>query len=497
MISTTKTPIMSSYKELRAQGLPAYPSTYPAPAINARGESVYIHKKVKWTGNFLDAELEHIETPARNFQSLIPTNTTTTQAGPTSIDPTMLSHQPLFGKQVLAVSYPSAPERDENELFPARPENLPCRPLRTAEGIIRERSFGKLITTERSLTVDESIAYDSQFLVDLHRWRSWASRMPQEWDLLTKTEYEEFNGSMPTGDLPLADKPNVDKDAQIMLLFALVGLLLLFSGASIGQLLSLVVLVIGVIQINHQNSLDPFDIFRFVTLKPISALYLLGYWMLGMFSVAVMIISSLGASVLWLLNRVVASSVGSHSQVRNVFYDATAFVLDAKHDLARDISAFRLTLWVAVLLAFSNYKLLQEPSTTCILLCMVLCIFLAICVMSSFVERPRSAANDGNPVIPPPTTPPATPAVQVVSTPRVATTLFGCSGVAFADPLSTPQSVKVESLPEGLRPKPLIYDFGTPIRGPLSKDFGARRSPEGLYQVQPTFFTTPPRQTLS
>jgi hypothetical protein len=128
---------------------------------------------------------------------------------------------------------------------------------------------------------------------------------------------------------------------------------------------------------------------------------------------------------------------------------------------------------------------------------MVLCIFLAICVMSSFVERPRSAANDSNPVIPPPTTPPATPAAQVVPTPRVATTLFGRSGVAFADPLSTTQSVKIESLPEGLRPKPLIYDFGTPIRGPLSKDFGAPRSPEGLYQVQPTFFTTPLRQTFS
>lgn len=488
---------MPSYKELRAQGLPAYPSAYPTPAINARGESVYIHKKVKWTGNFLEAELEHIEIPAHNFSSLIPTDTTATQQDPTSIDPTMLSHQPLFGKQVLAVSYPSAPEKDENGLFPARPENLPTRPLRTAEGTIRERSFGKLITTERFLTVDESIAYDSQFLVDLHRWRSWASRMPQEWDLLSKTEYEEFNGTISTGAMSPVDEPNVDKDAQIMLLFALVGSLLLFSGASIGQLLSLVVLVIGVIQINHQNSLDPFDIFRFVTLNPISALYLLGSWVLGMFSVAVIIISSLGTSILWLLNRVIASSAGTNSEVRNTFYDATAFVLDAKHDFARDIFAFRLTLWVAVLLAFSNYKLLQEPSTTCILLCMALCIFLAICVMSSFVERPRSAANDSNPVIPPPTTPPATPTAQVVPIPRVATTLFGRSGVAFADPLSTTQSVKIESLPEGLRPKPLIYDFGTPIRGPLSKDFGARRSPEGLYQVQPTFFTTPPRQTFS
>jgi hypothetical protein len=450
-----------------------------------------------WTGNFLHAELEYIETPAHNFSSLVSTDTTATQQGPTSIDPTMLSHQPLFGKQVLAASYPSAPERDENGLFPARPENLPTRPLRTAEGTIRERAFGKLITTGRSLTVDESIAYDSQFLVDLHRWRSWASRMPQEWDLLSKTEYEEFNGTISTGAMSPVDKPNVDKDAQIMLLFALVGSLLLFSGASIGQLFSLVVLVIGVIQINHQNSLDPFDIFRFVTLNPISALYLLGYWVLGMFSVAVIIISSLGTSILWLLNQVIASSAGTNSEVRNTFYDATAFVLDAKHDFARDIFAFRLTLWVAVLLASSNYKLLQEPSTTCILLCMALCIFLTICVMSSFVERPRSAANDSNPVIPPPTTPPATPAAQIVPTPRVATTLFGRSGVAFADPLSTTQSVKIESFPEGFRPKPLIYDFGTPIRGPLSKDFGARRSPEGLYQVQPTFFTTPPRQTFS
>jgi hypothetical protein len=117
--------------------------------------------------------------------------------------------------------------------------------------------------------------------------------------------------------------------------------------------------------------------------------------------------------------------------------------------------------------------------------------------MSSFVERPRSAANGSNPVIPPPTTPPATPAAQVLPTPRVATTLFGRSGVAFADPLSTPQSVSTKSLPDGLRPKPLIYDFGTPTQGPLSKDFGARRSLEGVYQVQPTFFTYPPRQTFT
>jgi hypothetical protein len=489
---------MPSYKELRAQGLSAYPTAYPTPAINARGESVYIHKRVKWTGNFLDAELEHIEVPAHNFTSLIPTNTTNTQQGPTSEDLTMFSHQPLFGKQVLAVPYPSAPERLENGLFPARPETLPSRPLRPTEDTVRGRSFGKPITNKRPMTVDESIARNSQYIVDLHRWRSWASRMPKEWNLLDSDEYDNLNGITPSITSSQDDKPNVDKDSQIMLLFAMVGVFLLFRGASIVQLVPLVVLVVGVIQINDQNSLDPFDFLRFLTLNPISALYLLGYWILGMFSVGVIIISSIVTSILWLLNQVVASSAGANSGVSNVFLDATAVLQNPKHDFARNVSASRLAFWVAAaLLAYSNYRLMQEPSTACILICMALCIFLVICVMSSFVERPRSAANDSNPVIPSPTTPPATPAAQVLPTPRITTTLFGRSGVAFADPLSTPQSVSTKSLPDSLRPKPLIYDFGTPTRGPLSKDFGARRSLEGLYQVQSTFFTSPPRQTFT
>jgi hypothetical protein len=489
---------MSSYKELRAQGLSAYPTAYPTPAVNARGESVYIHKRVKWTGNFLDAELEHIEVPAHNFSSLIPTTTTTTQQGPTPEDPTMFSHQPLFGKQVPAAPYPSAPKRDENGLFPARPETLPTRPLRPTEDTVRERSFGRLITNERPLTVDESIARNSQYIVDLHRWRSWASRMPQEWNLLEPGEYNNLNGITTSTTMSQDDKPNVDKDSQIMLFFAVVGLFLLFFGGSFVQLVPLVVLVIGVIQINHQNSLDPIDVFRFLTLNPLSALNLLGYWILGMLSVAVIVISSIVTSILWLLNQVVASSAGTNSGVRNVLYDATAVLQNAKLDFARHVSASRLAFWLAAaLLAYSNYRLMQEPSTACILICMALGIFLIICIMSSSVERPPSAANDSNPVIPPPTTPPATPAAQVLPTPRVATTLYGRSGVAFADPLSTPQSVSTKSLPDGLRPKPLVYDFGTPTQGPLSKDFGARRSLEGLYQVQPTFFTSPPRQTFT
>jgi ABC-type multidrug transport system fused ATPase/permease subunit len=322
--------------------------------------------------------------------------------------------------------------------------------------------------------------------------------MPREWNLLSPKEYNNLNGITTSTTGSQDDKPNVDKDSQIMLLFAMVGVFLLLFGGSFIQLVPLVVLVIGVTQINHQNSLDPIDVFRFLTLNPLSTLHLLGYWILGMFSVAVMIISSIVTFILWLLNQVVASSAGTNSGVRNVLYDATAVLQNAKHDFARHVSASRLGFWLAAaLLAYSNYRLMQEPSTACILICMALGIFLIICIMSSSVERPRSAANDSNPVIPPPTTPPATPAAQVLPTPRVATTLFGRSGVAFADPLSTPQSVSIKSLPDGLRPKPLIYDFGTPTRGPLSKDFGARRSLEGLYQVQPTFFTSPPRQIFT
>lgn len=486
---------MPSYKGLRAQGLPAYPAAYPTPAINDRGESVYIHKRVKWTGNFLDAELEHIEVHANNFSSLLLTHTTTSQDS-TPRDVTMFSPQSSFGKQALAVTYPPAPERDENGLFPARPEDLPTEPLRPTGGTIRERAFGKLITNERPLTVNETIARDSQYLVDLHRWRSWASQMPQEWNLLDVDSYNDLNSMMPTAAEPQVD--NVDKNSQIVLLFLCVGLLLFSCGTSVVQLFPLVVLVVGVIQINNQDSLDPLGFLSFLALNPISALRLVGYWALGMLGVAMVVISSLVSSLFWLLNQVVASSAGANSSSRHVLHDTIAFVHDTKHDFMRSVSVNRLGFWLGMgTLAYANIKLMQEPSTTWFLLCMILCIFLVVCVLSSLVERPPSAVNDSNPVIPPPTAPPATPAAQIVPTPRVATTLFGRSGVAFADPLSTVQSDSTKSLPEGLRPKPLIYDFGTPTRGPLSKDFGARRTPEGLYQVQPTFFTSPPRQTFT
>ncbi|KAH0286280.1 hypothetical protein M436DRAFT_86261 [Aureobasidium namibiae CBS 147.97] len=485
---------MPSYKELRAQGFLDYPAAYPTPAISNRSESVYIHKRVKWTGNFLEAELEHIEVPANNFASLLPARTTTQDC--TLKDVTMFSHQYSFGKQALAATYPAAPERDENGLFPARPDDLPTEPLRPTEDTTRERVFGKLITNERPLTVNESIVRDSQYLVDLHRWRSWASRMPEEWNLLNAESYKVLNSMVPTAAESQAD--NVDKNSQIVLLFLCVGLLLFFCGTSVVQLLPLAALVVGVIQINNQDSLDPIGFLSFLILNPTSALHLVGYWAVGMLGVVMVVISSLVSSLFWLLNQLVASSAGANSSSRLVLFDMIAFVHNTKHDFMRSVSVNRLGLWLGIgLLAYSNIKLMQEPSSTWILLCMVLCIFLVVCVMSSFVERPYSAANDSNPVIPPPTAIPATPAAQIVPNPRVATTLFGRSGVAFADPLLTLQSDSIKLLPDGLRPKPLVHDFGTPTRGPLSKDFGARRTPQGLYQVQPTFFTCPPRQIFT
>lgn len=487
---------MPSYKELRAQGLQTIPTAYPIPARNSAGESVYIYQRVKWTGNFLDAELEHIEVPAYNCPSF----TTTAQPERLTLKDTpdtMFTRQSPFGKQDLAISYPSAPERDENGNFPAKPENLPPRPQRPTEETVRERSFAKLISTERPLNDDERIARDSQHLVELQRWRSWASRMPEEWNLLDPAEYKQLNSMIPSGSMSQVDKPNIDKDAQIILLFVFISFFLALGGTSVSQLLGLGVLLIGVIQINHQNSLDPIAIFNFTVLNPVNALYLLGYWLLGIIGVIGVILSFIMTSTFWLLNQVAASFAGANSGSRTLFHDVTALLDVTKHDLMREITVSRLAPWLAaVVLACLNYKMLQEPSTICLLACMALCLFIVICILSSFAERPPSAVI-GDPAIPPPTTPPATPAAQIVPAPRASTTLSNYSGVTFADPLSTPQSVSTKSLPEGLRPKPLIYDFGTPTRGPLSKDFGARRSPADLYQVQPTFFTSPPRQTFA
>ncbi|KAH0355789.1 hypothetical protein KCU83_g1453, partial [Aureobasidium melanogenum] len=487
---------MPLYKELCAQGLQANPTAYPIPARNSAGESVYIYQRVKWTGNFLDAELEHIEVPAYNCPSF----TTTAQPERLALEGTptiMLSYQSRFGKQALAVSYPSAPERDEDGKFPARPENLPARPERPTEETVRERSFTKLISTERPLNDDERVARDRQYLVDLQRWRSWASRMPEEWNLLDPVEYKQLNSMMPTASMSQVDKPNIDKDAQIILLFFCFTSFLTFLGTSAGQLLALGVLLIGVIQINHQNSLDPIAIFSFTALNPVSALHLLGYWFLGMIGVIGIILSSIMTSSFWLLNQLAASLAGANTGSRTLYYDATAFLDVTKHDLMSGISVSRLTPWLAtVVLAYLNYKMLQEPSTVCLLACMALCIFIVICILSSFAERPPNAVA-GDPVISPANTPPATPAAQIAPALRASTRLSGYSGVTFADPLSTPQSVSTKSLPEGLRPKPLIFDFGTSTRGPFNKDFGARRTPPDSYQVQPTFFTSPPRQTFS
>ncbi|CAD0114861.1 unnamed protein product [Aureobasidium uvarum] len=370
---------MPSYKELRAQGLQANLAAYPLPARNSAGESVYIYQRVKWTGNFLDAELEHIEVPAHNCPSF----TTTTQ-------PERLAPE----------------DRDEKGLFPARPENLPGRPQRPSEDTVRERAFSKLITTERSLTVDEKMARDSQYLVELQKWRSWASRMPEEWNLLDPAEYKQLNSMMPTASESQVYKPNMDNDTQIFWVFLLFGVISYLCGAPVGQLVALALLAIAVVQINHQNSLNPIALFNFAVLNPISVMYLLGYWILRMIGVVVLVISSAVTSILWLFDQVATSSAGANSGSRTAF-------------------------------------------------------------------------------------------CNTVPTLRASTTLTGHSGVTYADPLSTPQSVSIESLPESLRPKPLIENFGTLIRGPLSKDFGARRTPDGLHTVQPSFFTTPPRPTFT
>ncbi|KAI4723212.1 hypothetical protein E4T48_00468 [Aureobasidium sp. EXF-10727] len=487
---------MPSYKELCGQGLQANPAAYPLPARNSAGESVYIYQRVKWTGNFLDAELEHIEVPAHNCPSF----TTTTQPEhltPEDTPAIMLSSQSSFSKQVLAVPFPSAPQRDEKGLFPARPENLPTRPQRPSEDTVRERAFSKLITTERPLTVDEKIARDSQYLVELQKWRSWASRMPEEWNLLDPVEYRQLNSMMPTASESPVYKPNMDNDTQIFWLFLVFGVISYLCGAAAGQLLALALLAIAVVQINHQNSLDPVALFTFAVLNPISVIHLLGYWILGMIGVAVLVISSVVTSIFWLSNQVAASFAGANSGSRTAFSDATARLRDTKHDFVRDVSIPLLAPWLAaILLAVLNYKMLKAPSTGFLLACMLLCLFIAICIMASFIERPPSAVA-GDPVIPPPTNPPATPAAQSIPAFHASTTLTGHSGVTYADPLATPQSVSIKSLPESLRPKPLIENFGTPIRGPLSKDFGARRTPEGLHTVQPSFFTTPPRPTFA
>ncbi|KAH0153888.1 hypothetical protein KCU67_g9285, partial [Aureobasidium melanogenum] len=382
---------MPSYKELCAQGLQANPTAYPIPARNSAGESVYIYQRVKWTGNFLDAELEHIEVPAYNCPSF----TTTAQPERLALEDTpttMLSHQYPFGKQALAVPYPSAPERDENGKFPTKPENLPTRPERPTEETVRERSFAKLISTERPLNDAERIARDSQYLVDLQRWRSWASRMPEEWNLLDPVEYTQLNSMMPTASMLQVDKPNIDKDAQIMLLFFCFTSFLTLVGTSAGQLLALGVLLIGVIQINHQNSLDPIAIFSFTALNPVSALHLLGYWFLGMIGVIGIIFSSIMTSSFWFLSQLAASLAGANTGSRTLYYDATAFLDVTKQDLTREFSVSRLAFWLAaVVLAFLNYKMVQEPSTVCLLACMALCIFVVVCILSSFAERPPSA----------------------------------------------------------------------------------------------------------
>ncbi|KAI5276263.1 hypothetical protein E4T47_00933 [Aureobasidium subglaciale] len=477
---------MGTYKELLAQGLQVHPTAYPVPFLNVNGHLVYTFQRVTWTGNFLDARLECIEVPVNDLPHA--TNTQYQQSPPSR---DMFTQRHPFSKQALAPLYPSPPKRDEHGKFPSKPKNLRARPQKSTAEYAQERSFAKLISTERPLTVDEMVARDSQFLVELHGWMSWASRMPKDWDLLDPAEYERLNSFQTAAPLQANEDTQVDKTSQTLLLFCIVGFLLWYFGeVAAGPLSSLAFLAVAVIQVNNQNGLAPLTNLSQFILNPTAMMNLLTYWILGTLGVVLVGTFAAVTSVVSLLSRVVAllRSIISESRSgsRNAFCSVTASLHVARHDIAREISNFRLaTGVVAVMLAFSNYRMLLYPSTLGLLACMLLCLLMVICILATLTERPFSECVCGSPTTPPPAVP----------APRASTTLSGRSGVTFADPLATPPSVSTKSLPKTLRPRALIHDFGTPTQGPWGGDFGARRSPPDLFE--PTFFSSPPRQTFT
>ncbi|KAI5209042.1 hypothetical protein E4T39_01047 [Aureobasidium subglaciale] len=429
---------MGTYKELLAQGLQVRPTAYPVPSLNVNGVIVYIFQRVIWTGNLLDARLECIEVPVNDLPH---TTTTQHQQSPPSRD--MFTQRNPFSKQDLAPSYPSPPKRDEDGKFPSKPENLPARPQRSKVGYVHERSFGQLISTERPLTIDETMARDSQFLVELQGWRSWASRMPQEWDLLDPVEYEQLNSFQTAAPSQANEDTQVDKTSQTLLLFCIVGLLLWYFGdMTAGSLLGLAFLAAAVTQINNQNGLAPSSALLKLIFNPTIIMNLIIYRVLEMLVVFLVSIFAAVTSAIGLVSRVVA-----------LFHLATGLVV--------------------VLLAFSNYMMLLYPSTLGLLACVLLCLLTVICMLVTFTQRPSSERVSGS-----------SPAGSVTPSPAV-----------LAPRASTPLSISTKPLLRELRSRALIHDFGTPTRGPMGGAFGARRSPPELFE--PAFFSSPWRQTFS
>jgi hypothetical protein len=89
--------------------------------------------------------------------------------------------------------FPPQPRRNHLGLYPAKPDNLPPKPIKDTCEYVREKKFGHLLHSTRPLNDEERIWRDSNFLLRYTRWKSWALRMPQEWNLLDAADYDASN----------------------------------------------------------------------------------------------------------------------------------------------------------------------------------------------------------------------------------------------------------------------------------------------------------------
>ncbi|CAD0049451.1 unnamed protein product [Aureobasidium pullulans] len=442
---------MPTFKELKAQGLSDH---YPLIMRN-------------------DQEELYRELPAPTFLTLATSGNTT------------LGDMSSFSQY-----HTDKQDLDEHGRYPPRPDNLPPRPVRDTSDHVLEKRFGRLVPIKRPLNDEEHLWRDHDYLTRYTRWKCSASRMPVEWCLLEPAEYVAYDSLNPIiTSLPVAT--TTFQETHLGIFF----LLLLSIGVLVGNLagprtamacfIAFYVLLLPSLRLQQNLVNEIYSSVWAAVSTPATTLGVMVCWITGTIGLAVATLVTI------LATRILDPLVSLTGQFRNgdstfwhAIYSVQLAATEMRDGLLSEVtSAYeaRFTLiFGSVLCSGSIYLMLEEPSTTWLCTCIALCLVMVVCILAAFMApEDHTPATDGNPVL----TPVAATIIPPVANPSpyAATTIYGRSGVVFAKPLATPPSFSKSTLSEGTRPRELVHDFGTPTRGPLGKDFGAR--PDAISRV--------------
>lgn len=510
---------MPSYKELVSQGLEGYSGNYPIPARNSEGQLINTYQKIKWTGNFLDAELEHLEYPASCFPSVV-TNTPVRTSSPDMFQTTKDSPlgRKLFGPSTTpVVSFPPPPQKDERGLYPSKPKDLPPRPQRDCATHIYENKYGKLVSERRPLTDDEIVSRDSEFLYRLQLWKCWAEKQPREWGLLTPEELKHLDETKAQA-LAYADSQtnSTNTPAGTICLILLIMCLLSIFYTIPPQVF---VLLLAQLAFSLRGTyIDSFLLsFLINSIKaslqsPITTAGTIVYWVMGALGAAVAAIFALLVScIVEPLAKIFGILRNKESWFWRTLYAIEAFLQDSVDGLGNGVShLYRMKFWTGISVSMSVYsinEMIEEPVWAIFYTTIVVGLVSLVCLLwpalrSSTGQRPEHvgdmAAFACANCRPPPTTPPkgrsATTSTKFLGS--VHDDLFTSpprpNAPTYHAIMHTPSETQKKC--ESLLSRALLQEFGTPNRGPFGSGFGALKEP----LTYPTFFTTStPRKVFS